>query len=370
MFTILDRQMIYSYFKAYLFCLVSLMGLFIIVDLFMHLDEFMTQHKDLESVLRFVSVYYGYKSFMIFDRLCEAIILLAGMFTVAWMQRNNELLPLLSAGVSTRRVVQPVLLCAFAMMGLVALNQEFALPQIDSFMLDNRLNPDGAKESDVKATYDMNNILIWGRTAIKKEGIIKEVYVNIPKTIGGTFTVLIAKEAQYVPEEEGNPCSGGWMLRETAPADLPEWPKDQEDILKPLGDGRYFLHTKEVDPETMTRVKNWYLYMPTWRLLRELERPTDTQHSIIAVEFHTRLTRPLVGMILILMGLSVILRDQNRNVFISAGMCLIMCGIYFGTLFMCKHLGKGDTLTPALAAWLPVFLFGPISALMYAEVHT
>src|ERR1700722_10832744 len=117
MFTILDRQMIYGFIKAYLFCLISLMGLFIVVDLFMNLEDF-TANKDLDAVIRLVASYYGYKSFQIFDRLCESMILLAAMFTVAWMQRNNELLPLLSAGVSTRRAVQPVFVCAFAMMGL------------------------------------------------------------------------------------------------------------------------------------------------------------------------------------------------------------------------------------------------------------
>jgi lipopolysaccharide export system permease protein len=39
--------------------------------------------------------YYGIKTMQIFDRLCEAIVLLAAMFTVAWMQRSNELAPLL-----------------------------------------------------------------------------------------------------------------------------------------------------------------------------------------------------------------------------------------------------------------------------------
>ena len=148
MLTILDRQMVFNYLKAYLFCLVSLVGLFIVVDLFMNLEDFTANRKDFASIVSYVGVYYGYKSFQIFDRLCESVILLAGMFTVAWMQRNNELLPLLSAGVSTRRAVFPVLVCASAMMALVGVNQEFALPSIDIFMLENRRNPDGAREID------------------------------------------------------------------------------------------------------------------------------------------------------------------------------------------------------------------------------
>src|SRR5436190_1912001 len=118
MFGLVDRYLIYGYVKAYAVCLVSLLGLYVVVDLFMNLDDFTHNQRGMEQVLEHIGKYYGYKSTQIFDRLCEAIVLLAGMFTVAWMQRNNELLPLLSAGVSTRRVVQPVLLSACGMLGL------------------------------------------------------------------------------------------------------------------------------------------------------------------------------------------------------------------------------------------------------------
>src|ERR1019366_3717594 len=319
MLTILDRQMIYSYMKAYVFCLASLLGLFIVVDLFMNLEDFTAHQKDLEAVLKYVGVYYGYKSFQIFDRLCEPVTLLGGMFTVAWMQRNNELLPLLSAGVSTRRVVRPVLFCACSMMALAAVNQEFGLPYIDYFMLENRQNPDGEQETqDVRSAFDMNNIFVQGRTVVKKDGLIKDFTVHIPAQISRTVK-LVAKEAYYIPKRENDKLSGGWHLKKTEPKEL-EWPKDKEDILRPMGGGEYFLKTKDVDLETLTRVKNWFMYLPTARLLKELDRPGNPQLANLAVVFHTRLTRPLVGVILVVLGLSVILRDQNRHIFISAGL--------------------------------------------------
>jgi lipopolysaccharide export system permease protein len=375
MFTIHDRQMIYSYIKAYLFCLVSLTGLFIVVDLFMNLEDFTANRKDFSSVVQFVGVYYGFKSFQIFDRLCESVILLAGMFTVAWMQRNNELLPLLSAGVSTRRAVFPVLVCASAMMALVGVNQELALPNIDIFMIENRQNPDGAKETEVKGAFDMNNIFFSGKTAIKKESLVKEFVAVIPAAIGrSSITILQARQAYYIPPREDDKRTGGWLLKNTIPAELPNWPADQEDILKPLGDGAYFLKSKDVDLDTIVRVKNWFMYLTTWRLLEELDRPGSTHHANLAVVFHSRLTRPVIGIILVLLGLSVILRDQNRNIFISAGLCLMLCVVFFASILACQYLGSNaetsQYISPALAAWLPVIVFGPISFVMFDAVHT
>src|ERR1019366_736035 len=180
---------------------------------------------------------------------------------------------------------------------------------------------------------------------------------------------LVAKEAYYIPKRENDKLSGGWHLKKTEPKEL-EWPKDKEDILRPMGGGEYFLKTKDVDLETLTRVKNWFMYLPTARLLKELDRPGNPQLANLAVVFHTRLTRPLVGVILVVLGLSVILRDQNRNIFISAGLCMMLCIVFFLSVFACQYLGKDDYISPALAAWLPVIVFGPVSLVMLDAVHT
>src|SRR5437588_937343 len=119
----------------------------------------------------------------IFDRLCEAIVLLAAMFTVALLQRNNELLPLLSAGVSTRRVVRPVLVSAFMMLSLSILNQELLLPRIDSYMAETK-DFKGDKETGVQGGYETNGIHISGRSAIKKDLTVQGFICVFPPKIG------------------------------------------------------------------------------------------------------------------------------------------------------------------------------------------
>ena len=115
---LLDRLLFTSFMRAYLICLVSVLSLYVVVDLFTNVEDFAQQAHGLRETLFNVGQYYGYKVAQIFDRLCEAILLLAAMFTVAWMQRNNELLPLLSAGVPTRRVIRPVVAGVVVMLGL------------------------------------------------------------------------------------------------------------------------------------------------------------------------------------------------------------------------------------------------------------
>ena len=100
---LLDRSLFFAYIRAYLIVLVCLLSLYVILDLFTNLEDFAQHVHGFSAILHHIGRYYGYRVLQYFDRLCEAITLLAAMFTVAWIQRNNELMPLLSAGVPTRR---------------------------------------------------------------------------------------------------------------------------------------------------------------------------------------------------------------------------------------------------------------------------
>jgi lipopolysaccharide export system permease protein len=365
-----DRLLIVSYFKAYFFCLLSMLSLYVVVDLFTNIDDFTQHSHGLKSMLQHIGMYYGYKVPQIFDRLCEAIVLLAAMFTVAWMQRSNELLPLLSAGMSTRRVVLPVLVSAFIMLSLAALNQELVLPEIASNLMNEKSDPDGKTEIRPQSAFEPNGIHLEPESALPKSMIVKLMYITIPDSIANNLVHLTAKQAHYIPKgTPGAPRTEGWLLSGVKPETLPELKPDHP-ILEQIDPGKYFLHTKQVDFDAVTRHRNWFNFASTYGLYQELQKPDSTRLSSMAIVFHMRLTRPILGIILVVMGLSVILRDQNRNVFISAGMCLVLCGIFFAACFASKQLGDSDFLAPALSAWLPVFFFGPVSLAMFDAVHT
>jgi lipopolysaccharide export system permease protein len=361
----IDRLMIFGYFKAYAVCLISLLSLYIVVDLFTNLDDFIHHNSSgLQAVLLRIVGYYGYRIPQFFDRLCEAIVLLAGMFTVAMMQRNNEQLPLLSAGVSTHRIVAPVVCCACFMMTLTALNQELLIPRIATQLARERNDPDGDKEIPVRSAFEPNLIHLCGDRGVRKTMVVHRFYCTIPETIDGNLYHITAEEAHYHAGKE--PLRGTWELIGCTPRDLPSIP----DVLDVQDAGRYFLHTRSTDFEALTQDPKWYQVAPTVRLYQELQRPDSTRLAMLAVVFHTRLTRPILGMVLVLMGLSVILRDQTRNVIISSGMCIVLCGVFFAAVYACKMLGDNELLSPALAAWLPVLAFGPFAVVMFDAVQT
>lgn len=369
MTTILDRHLLFNYIKSYLICLISFLGLYVIVDVFTNLDEFSQSREGLLPTLLNIARFYGRNSTFIFDRLSEAIVLIAAMFTIAWVQRHNELLPLLSAGVSTRRVLRPVLVGACLFLLLNVANQELLIPILGS-MHASRDDPYGEKNIPVRAMYDANGVHLSGKLGTRFDRCVRNMTVVIPVTIAnGQLLTLEAGEAFYIPPAD-EPRSGGWLLQKTTPAELPAgW--SRPDVLEMIDAGTYFLSTSEVDFDAMTRDHNkWFYSISTWRLFQELSRGDSGRPAAMAVFFHMRLTRPLLGIILVVMGLSIILRDQNRNVFTSAGLCLSLAALFYVTAYLTRFLGDYEYLPPATAAWLPVFIFGPWCLVQFDAIHT
>ncbi len=109
---ILDRERYWSFAKAYFICFVALVGLYVVIDSFSNLDEFEEVSDSTLHLFRNMGRYYLIKMSLIYDQISGVITMMAAIFTVTWMQKNNELLAMLAAGISTQRVIRPVLVSA------------------------------------------------------------------------------------------------------------------------------------------------------------------------------------------------------------------------------------------------------------------
>ncbi len=120
---ILDRQRYWAFLKAYLICFFALVGLYVVIHAFTNLDEFSEVANGTGDLFARMGRYYLIHLSEFYDRLCGVITMMAAIFTVTWMQKNNELLAMLAAGVSTQRVIRPVWISALVVSGLAVVNQ-------------------------------------------------------------------------------------------------------------------------------------------------------------------------------------------------------------------------------------------------------
>ncbi len=127
---ILDKYIAKNFIVGYLITFCVLMGLFIVVDLFINLDEF-DERSDLgtSAVLKNIWTYYSAQSVLWFRDLAGIITVVAATFSLARLTTNNELVAVLASGVSLKRVMAPIIFLAILLTGLLVLDQEYAIPK-------------------------------------------------------------------------------------------------------------------------------------------------------------------------------------------------------------------------------------------------
>src|SRR4029078_5179688 len=120
-------------------------------------------------------------------------------FTVAWMQRLNELVPLLSAGVPMSRVLRPIYIGSVIFLLAQTANREFLIPNIAEQLEHSAHDPAGQRERIATGGFDSSGILLEGRKAIPLEKVVTHFTCTIPTKVGGTMVHVLAKEAKFYP---------------------------------------------------------------------------------------------------------------------------------------------------------------------------
>lgn len=367
MITTLDRMTLISFFRSYAIVWSSLISLYVVMDLFTHLDAFVNRAGGFPAIARFIISFYGYRIPQVFDLMAEPISLLAAAFTVSWMVKNNEMLPQLSAGVPTRRIVRPVLLGGLVTIAFASLNQEFLIPEVADELMSSRDDPEGSKAQILMGAFDTSGVHLEGQVGYRKDRRIERFCATFPETSPTGMLHLTAEEAVYVPPSAGGPQSGGWLLTNTTPETFNGPPPTN---VTTLGPGRCFLKVDTADYNTVNRGGTWYLYASTPRL-RELLSGAEPRRQVkMAVLFHTRIMRPIIGILLVVLGVSVILWNPNRHIILSFALCLGIAVGYYMFVLGFKAMGDSDLISPPLAAWCPVLIYGPMAIVSFDMIHT
>ena len=65
---------------------------------------------------------------------------------------------------------------------------------------------------------------------------------------------------------------------------------------------------------------------------------------------------------LLFLGLPLVLKRENRNVFVAIGLCSLVTSAFVLVAIAFQYLGSIYAISPALGAWAPLILFVPVAA--------
>jgi lipopolysaccharide export system permease protein len=315
---------------------------------------------------------------------------MAAIFTVTWMQKNNELLAMLAAGISTQRVIRPVLISALAVSSLGIVNQELIMPRFAE-ELQRPPDDDGTQLKKVWPRQDANNVFVKGLQADRSGRMVSMFEATIPVQVVGELIEIAAREAIYVPEDDPTcPLKGGWVLwgtkfLTTPPVgslrdltkgvltqidDRSAFPQAKDKMAARPSVPVYFLKT-DLTFSTLTRSPQWFHFATTLQLIRALSDPSNLgERGDIAIFLHSRIIRPLLAFNLMLLSLPLVLGGTGRNMFVNLGMSLGTSGLFYSMTFVSQYLGGHEVYSPEMAAWAPLILFGTVAVVRWDTIRS
>jgi len=356
------------FLAAYATSLLLIVGLVMIFDLASNLSWFEPWDDGGSAPTRAIVSYYLVQTPFLYLQVAPFVTVLAGLFTVSRLVKNNEIIAALAAGISARRMLLPI----FAG-GLLAAAGMFALRELATgtlgFQRDALLDLlDQRREEQV-----IENL--WFRDDY---GNVVRLIEFRPSTrpVSGGAPIAEVRGLEVTLQEEG--------VAKLVRAPRAVWTHYPGGDAWRLEGGR----VQEVENETSVYdidVLEGVRFTPADVLLshkgreRTMELSFGELESLAAkdpgnVAYQTlmqyHLTFPLANLVLLLVAIPrMVGRERGRRM---EGLVegSLLCVFYFCFDFVARALGMDGTLSPLLASWLPVLGFGSLGVALLESMRT
>ena len=361
-FGTLDRYVLTRMASIYGICVASFILLFLVVDGFSRMDEFIASAKAIEaqgtSVWSVVLRFYATKTPRIVSYVGPYLTLFAGIATILSLARTNELVPMISAGRSVHRILLPVYVFAIAAAGMLVYLEERVVPAAirENDRLDRMVRDQGKVElSKIPHLTDPETGLRfsvgrWYPREARLTTVLCQRYIDP----AGRLPPGALDVAELVYRRNPKTKKVGWypVGGKLLPAELgPEGQVLPAIRLAPDVPIAFGFTTEEIDvfastgEEGIDRAK-----------LVELQRRYPRQHKW-AMDLQARTARPIASFVLFLIGIPFVASPEKRSITWGLGLALGVCMAYFGADFLFRELGARGALNAVAAVWIPPVLF-------------
>ena len=390
---IIDRYVIVSFVKNYVISFMVLVGMYVVLDMVFNFNNLVDFHSEasgggqLVEALYDIVDYYFYQCFLIFVHLSGIIPVVAAAFTLLRLSRFNELTALLAAGVPLLRVATPVILVAVVLNGLLIVDQELIIPAMIPKLIreHDEVHKGPRNFFAIEAMQDNNNGLVRaaryfpnppgrGPYMLDLDVIERE---PVERTENGTPHVLLVPSAHIQAREaDWDPQNQQWNLQ-----DGHRVSGLQEERVSPAVP--LAAYKSNVTPEEIAlyRSGSFVDLLPTHRIDQLLDRPNMYGKIDLLRVKHWRFTQPLMNVVLLLLAIPCVLTREPGTLKTAAMKTLIFMGLAMGAVFLFQQFaGKpppgvagsatGVNNWAMLMAWVPIFIFGPLSVFLLDRVKS
>lgn len=354
---ILDRYIAKNFLIGYAIAFCVLIGLRVVIDLFIGLDEFVENldQEGLVNVLKYVAEYYALQMSLYFKDFASMITVVAAAFSLGRLIRNNELIAIMASGISLKRVAVPILFLSIFFASLLVIDQEWIIPRISHKLVKDKDDIPGQEQYDVWLITDGNGSLFYASAFDVNTASLEEPCIIMREQIKpGLWKVkgrISADRAVYNHDKSHWDFVNGRLV-------VPDSMRGFERIES--------YASPNLEPRNIpVMAKAEHTSMLSLTQLNDLAMQNPRDVAQLYSQKNFRITEPIINFITLMVSLPVLIcrdpRSMKSAVLVSFSItsaCLLMT-------FGCKMLSTEELffsrLMPEFWAWLPVFVFLPIA---------
>jgi lipopolysaccharide export system permease protein len=370
--TIFDRYLLRRYWHVFVIGFISLFGLYFVIDVFTNFADFTESSSDWVGFFASVFKYYGPRACYFFGMIGGTLMVISSMVTLILVQKHGELNPILSAGISTFRLLRTLIVGALFVQSLIIANQEFIIPRIAA-----HLQVEAGQSliiGNVEPVRDFQTDLVIGgkRLDLENEKIEDaEFILSPPKLAEDKVQTIEAREA--VPYFNKERRRIGWLLKKVS------IPFEQ---LRLTQTGRKYVARGPAADQILIRTQvtfdqlynrdSHYEFLSTWELMQRLRNPSSSHRSLRSqnLYLHFRCTKWLLNLIVVAVAVPFVVRKESRSLITNLATCSGVMTVIMAVNELSMYLGKVNLISPELAVWSPIIIWGTAVAWCSGLVRT
>lgn len=368
---VLDRYIIKNFLIGYFIAASVLIGMCVVIDLFVNLDEF-AEHADLGTnvVLQNILSYYGAQISLFFRDFAGIIIVIAAVFSLGKMTRNNELVAVMASGVSLKRVIAPILILAVLLTGLLVIDQEIIIPRLAHQLIRSRDSLPGEEVYELWFMNDSKGSLISTKKFDEKTQTIINPFIIIRRELEPdkweVTATITAESAVYNSSEKRWNLKEGLMTNVAASESAATYKPQPAD----------FFETDITPADIPMRLQEGYKSLLSSTQLIALAKQRGTRlkdEAELYLQRHSRITDPVMNIIMLMIALPVLVcRDPKAMKSAIMISFALTCFCYVVT-FACKMFATEvflGQIRPEFWAFVPIVIFLPIAFMELDSMKT
>ncbi len=351
---ILDRYLMKSFLAALCYCLAVFFILFVIIDAFNNVDDFMKHNVSWPVILS----YYGYFIPTILVQVVPIACLVAVLFAIGNLSRHNEIIALKASGISAFRILVPYFFIGALISFGVLMVSETIVPKslLNSAAIMEGLikkgKSDFEKRSLNKVTiYGRDDRMIYAREFELSTNTLHDVVIFENNMRESFQTQVKAKKAHYK--------NGRWTFYDVIQCRIN---RRGEVVGNPVFTATMDFPLNQI-PSDFLRQSSELSFMNSHDLKEHIQHLQGASKKLVkrlSVDLHYKIAFPFVSFIVMLIGAPLAMKTGRTGTAMGVGTSFALIFLYYGIASTCLALGKGDYLPPVFAAWFGNLFFAAI----------